>query len=195
VVGGWWWVVGGSRTCLPSKSTIDPESKITISSSQMALTKIISGGQTGVDRGALDAALEAGFPCGGWCPKGRLAEDGPIPPHYAMLEMTGVGYEERTLRNALESDGTAILYFGALEGGTRLTKEYCVHHAKPYELVNASRATPQEAARQFASFVQRNRIATLNVAGPRASKWPGARQYAHDTVGHMLKALAGPESF
>ena len=77
----------------------------------MTLRKIVSGGQTGVDRGALDAALDAGFDCGGWCPRGRLAEDGEIPARYRMAELAGAGYEKRTLKNVLDSDGTAILDF------------------------------------------------------------------------------------
>jgi hypothetical protein len=160
----------------------------------MALTKIISGGQTGVDRGALDAALDAGFGCGGWCPRGRIAEDGPIPPRYVMVEMPDGGYEERTLRNVLDSDGTAIIHNGPLEGGTRLTKECCDQHGKPCEVVDASRATPREAARQFVAFIERHGITALNVAGPRASKWPGAHDYARETIRLLLAATNDPDT-
>jgi len=152
----------------------------------MALEKIVSGGQTGVDRGALDAALDAGFGCGGWCPQGRIAEDGPLPPRYALSEL-GSGYEKRTLQNVLDSDGTAILYFGTLEGGTLLTRDYCVEHRKPCEVVDASRVTPDEAAQSFAAFVERHRIKVLNVAGPRASKQPAAYAYARETIAFLLK--------
>ncbi len=163
----------------------------------MALERIVSGGQTGVDRGALDAALDARFCCGGWCPTGRIAEDGPIPPHYIMDEMSNAGYEERTLKNVLDSDGTAILYCGVLEGGTRLTKEYCDAHGKPCETVDASGATPEAAAAAIAAFIDRYRISKLNVAGPRASKWPGAHDYARETLrlviaGACASASAGP---
>jgi hypothetical protein len=152
----------------------------------MALAKIVSGGQTGVDRGALDAALEAGFPCGGWAPEGRAAEDGPIPARYPLHALAGAGYEERTLQNVLDSDGTAIIYSGTLEGGTRQTLVHCVAHAKPFELVDASRADPRDAAVKLAAFVERHRLAVLNVAGPRASKWPEAYHYARSTVRHLL---------
>lgn len=72
--------------------------------------RIVSGGQTGVDRAALDAALEAGAECGGWCPEGRLAEDGAIPAHYALKELPGAGYLERTLRNVRDSYATVIFF-------------------------------------------------------------------------------------
>ena len=153
----------------------------------MALERIVSGGQTGVDRGALDAALQAGFGCGGWCPQGRLAEDGPIPARYVMVELTG-GYEKRTLKNVLDSDGTAILYFGVLEGGTLQTKENCVAHGKPVELIDASRAAPPEAAARIVSFIAKNRISVLNVAGPRASKQPAAHEYARETMTLVIAA-------
>jgi hypothetical protein len=152
----------------------------------MALAKIVSGGQTGVDRGALDAALEAGFPCGGWAPEGRTAEDGPVHERYPLRELPGAGYEERTLQNVLDSDATAILYSGKLEGGTRQTMVHCVEHGKPFELVDASRAGPRDAAAKLAAFIERHRLSVLNIAGPRASKWPEAWHYAHSTVRHLL---------
>lgn len=156
----------------------------------MILKKIVSGGQTGVDRGALDAALDAGFPCGGWCPVGRMAEDGVIPARYPLIEQPGAGYEERTLQNVLDSDGTAILHFRTLQGGTRLTWEYCVEHVKPHQLVDAGTASPEACAATLASFVERNRIAVLNFAGPRASKWPGAHDYAHAAARILLARYA-----
>lgn len=153
----------------------------------MSLTKIVSGGQTGVDRGALDAALEAGFPCGGWAPEGRIAEDGVIAPRYPLAELAGGGYEERTLQNVLDSDGTVIFYLNELEGGTRQTMLNCIEHGKPHELIDASRTPPADAALKLAAFVERNRIKVLNVAGPRASKWPQAHAYAYASVKEMLK--------
>ena len=155
----------------------------------MALAKIVSGGQAGVDRGALDAALEAGFPCGGWVPEGRIAEDGPIHERYPLQELAGAGYEKRTLQNVVDSDGTAIFYSGILEGGTRQTMLHCVEHGKPYELVDAARAGPRDAALKLADFVARNRLSILNIAGPRASKWRGAHAYVYATVKQLLETL------
>src|SRR5262245_38159787 len=155
-------------------------------SPRQMLRKIVSGGQTGVDRGALDAALAARFPCGGWCPEGRLAEDGAIADCYPITVLAGAGYEERTLRNVLDSDGTAILCPGKLEGGTRLTAEYCAGHGKPCLVIDAHAALPNEAAREIAAFIGRERIRVLNLAGPRASKWPAAREYAFDVVSRLL---------
>ena len=141
-----------------------------------------------MDRGALDAALDAGFACGGWCPQGRMAEDGEIPARYEMAELAGSGYEKRTLRNVLDSDGTAILHFGALEGGTLQTKENCVAHGKPVEVIDASRAAPAEAAARIASFIGKNGISVLNVAGPRASKQPAAHEYARQAITLVIAA-------
>ena len=159
----------------------------------MPLKKIVSGGQTGVDRGALDAAIEAGFPCGGWAPEGRIAEDGPIHERYPLRELAGAGYEERTLQNVLDSDGTAILYSGTLEGGTRQTMLYCVEYGKPFELIDAARTGPRDAALKLAAFIERNRLSILNIAGPRASKWRGGHAFAHAMVKHLLAAKS-PES-
>lgn len=153
----------------------------------MPLKRIVSGGQTGVDRGALDAALESGFSCGGWCPPGRLAEDGAIPARYPMTELDHGGYSERTLKNVLESDATAIFCRGEIEGGTGHTRDYCVERAKPFLVIDAARTGPAEAGAAVRAFIEREGISVLNVAGPRASKWPGARDYAYAAVAHLLK--------
>jgi hypothetical protein len=155
----------------------------------VAIEKIISGGQTGVDRGALDAALQAAFPCGGWCPCGRRAEDGVIPARYPLLEVARTDYPERTRRNVRDSDGTLIVYRRTLSGGTRLTAEVCRREHKPLQLIDADQTDPVCAAQTVADFVTREGIRVLNVAGPRASGWPGAQAFSCAVVGELL-ALA-----
>lgn len=154
----------------------------------MTLKKIVSGGQTGVDRAALDGALDAGFPYGGWCPAGRLAEDGPIPARYTLDEMPEAGYRERTLRNVTDSDATALIYFGEIEGGTEATLLYCIRHRKPYKLLDAETVDPERAGQILAAFVEAYGVEVLNVAGPRASKWPDAGSFTHRVVTRLLRS-------
>jgi len=149
---------------------------------------ILSGGQAGVDRGALDAAIELGNPCGGWCPRGRLAEDGPIPQRYPLSEADG-GYAERTRRNIEESDGTLILHRGTLREGTLLTFEICQELGKPVCLVDADTSSPTTAAVAAREFIEANNIERLNVAGPRRSQWTHAYHYALDAVHELIVML------
>jgi predicted Rossmann fold nucleotide-binding protein DprA/Smf involved in DNA uptake len=152
------------------------------------LTKIISGGQTGVDRGALDAAITRRFPCGGWCPEGRRAEDGAIAERYPVTELPGAGYRQRTKRNVIDSDGTLIIFFGELKGGTKETLRFCKNLGKPVHTVNANITSDALAAAEAVDFITHNAIGVLNVAGPRESSHPGAREYAEQVVGRILEA-------
>jgi hypothetical protein len=152
----------------------------------MTLLRIVSGGQSGVDRGALDAALALSFPCGGWCPEGRLAEDGPIPERYPVVELAGAGYRARTRRNVLDSDATLIIAFGALTGGTLATLRDCRLLAKPHLVIDASATDPAAAAGKARSFVEANGIRVLNIAGPRESDRPGACNYAQAVIRTLL---------
>jgi len=147
--------------------------------------KIISGGQTGVDRGALDAALATGTPCGGWCPAGRKAEDGVIPARYPVREMESPDYAARTRQNILDSDATLLIHFGELEGGTRLTHELCRQLGKPCLVLDMTRGDPGQAVAKITAFVRKQHVRVLNVAGPRASKVPRA---AAET-GRLLQRL------
>jgi hypothetical protein len=157
----------------------------------MPLSRIISGGQTGADRAGLDAANEAGFPVGGWCPKGRLAEDGVIPGSYPLLEMPQAGYRARTIRNVEEGDGTVIFYFSWLSGGTELTLLQCIRLEKPYQLIDANEVSPRRAGDMLRNFVREFGIEVLNVAGPRESGAPGTYRYVYDA---MEAALQGEKS-
>ena len=152
--------------------------------------KVITGGQTGVDRGALDAALDLKLECGGWCPEGRLAEDGPIPEQYPVQELAGGDYRDRTRKNVIDSDGSAIIYFGEIEGGTESTLDDCVQLAKPYQLINGAGTQPGQAAKQIAEFVRERGVQTLNIAGPRASKIEKGHKYAFDTVRMLVDFLS-----
>lgn len=148
--------------------------------------KIVSGGQTGVDRGALDAAIEAGLEHGGWCPLGRLAEDGFIPARYALRQTDTEKYSDRTERNLLDADGTLILYRGALSGGTELTALLCRRHGKPFHEVDLDRPVDVPA---IAAWLRHERIATLNVAGPRESSSPGIAQAAKTAILQVLRCV------
>ncbi len=151
--------------------------------------KIISGGQTGVDRGALDAALEAGFDCGGACPAGRKAEDGVIPAIYPLTELGSSVYSDRTRQNVIDSDATLIVHFGKIEGGTDFTRQCCIAEDKPFLLIDASRDGVAEMAHQILGFIREYDIQVLHVAGPRASKIPTARETAKQLLTMVLAQL------
>lgn len=136
------------------------------------VSKIISGGQTGADRAALDTALELGIPHGGWVPRGRIAEDGRISDEYDLKEMPSEAYDERTEKNVLSSDGTLVLHRGALRGGSQLTLELAVSHGRPCLDVDLQGVNSFEAARRINHWIADQGIRILNVAGPRASQDP-----------------------
>ena len=163
------------------------------------MLKVISGGQTGVDRGALDAALALGVECDGWCPGGRLAEDGLIPERYPVMELASAGYAERTAQNVSDSDGTLVISKGEPFGGTRETVDRCVEMRKPYLLIDYARVAIDDAIEltlKFADTLSSRAAQTtpgmtivLNVAGPRASQWPEGHEIAEQIVSGVLRRL------
>ena len=158
------------------------------------MLRVVSGGQTGVDRGALDGALACGAPCGGWCPAGRIAEDGVIQERYPLRALMDGGYEDRTRKNVEDSDATLVISFGQPEGGTALTIDYCREIGKPCLLIDALQYSPSEAAGRAIPFIDRHDIINLNVAGPRASSEPDAYGFAKETITFLLKGSQDGES-
>lgn len=148
--------------------------------------RIVSGGQTGVDRAALEVALALGWPHGGWCPKHRLAEDGTIPSRYELTEMPTADYAARTEQNVCDSDGTLILLLGTPQGGTELTRRLARRYGKPCQLVDLDKP-PENAV--ILAWLADARIETLNVAGPRESSWPGIEALAFAYLLQLLKEL------
>lgn len=176
----------------------------------MTLIKVISGGQTGVDRAALDAALElnrrwlvtlqsgeAAPPgvtllLGGWCPRGRRAEDGYIPDRYPLVETNVQGYGVRTRLNVKESDGTLILTPVPLSGGTYRTAEIAQDLGKPCLVLDPKAGARAALEHSFQAWVQFNEIRVLNVAGPRESRCPGVYQMAYDLLVVLFGLVAVP---
>lgn len=148
--------------------------------------KIVSGGQTGVDRAALDVALARGIPCGGWCPKGRLAEDGAIPPRYPLEETPSAVYAERTAWNVRDSGGTLVLSWGPPANGTALTVDLARGMGKPCLVEDLTGLWCLDEA---VAWFERNEIRVLNVAGPRASKAPPVYDEARRYLNSLLDQL------
>ena len=139
--------------------------------------KIVSGGQTGVDRAALDFAIRYGFEHGGWCPRDRRAEDGVIPPVYELHETGSPDYVERTEQNVTDSDATLIVAREKeLSGGTAFTKTCVERHGRPLLVVYESKDVSSGAA-ALSEFLKQHKVRTLNVAGPRESQTPGLGKF------------------
>jgi len=156
------------------------------------IAKIISGGQTGVDRAALDAAIAAGIHHGGWCPRGRLAEDGKIPRKYQLQETDSRSYWVRTQKNVQESDGTLILYRRAMTSGTALTKRFACELRKPLfyidlAMCNQNNSHADLKMRDLLLWLRLRQIQVLNVAGPRRSTAPGIQTAAKEFLLELLR--------
>lgn len=142
---------------------------------------IVSGGQTGADRAALDFAITHQIPHRGWCPRGRKAEDGRLPDRYRLRETTSGGYKQRTEWNVRDSDGTVIFTLAEkLTGGSLKTMQFAQRAGRPVIHLNPTFPDP---AQSLAEFVARHGIRTLNVAGSRASKEPGVYRFVQGILG------------
>lgn len=158
------------------------------------IKRIISGGQTGADRAALDFAIDKGIPHGGWVPIGRLAEDGQIPDRYHLSEMNTKSYPKRTEQNVKDSDGTLIISHGLISGGSRYTLDMAVMHGKLQLHIDLNRTAAFAAAQQIIRWLDENRVETLNVAGPRASKDPKIYRAVYDLLETIYYlAIAGED--
>lgn len=153
---------------------------------RVRIQKIVSGGQTGVDRAALDAARAQGVPVGGWCPQGRRAEDGPIDPEYPLQETPSAAYAQRTAWNVRDSDGTLVLVRTTPEGGTALTIEKARYYGKPLW----RREVGVREIDDIQSWIETHGITVLNVAGPRESESPGIYAAAKTLIMRLLEGTA-----
>ena len=152
--------------------------------------RILSGGQTGVDRAALDTAIALGIDHGGWCPSGRLAEDGPLPSTYLLRETDTPVYSQRTALNIQDSDGTLILHRGQLKGGTLLTSRLAQQARRPLMLVQLGETLDRETASSLDVWINQHAIQVLNVAGPRESQEAGIYLQARSFLDSFLAGRA-----
>jgi hypothetical protein len=160
----------------------------------MILEKIISGGQTGADRAALDFAMDNDLFHGGWVPRGRLAEDGAIPDRYQVTETSSSVYAERTEKNVFDADGTLIFSHGSLTGGSELTRQIAERNGRHWLHVDLHGMDEFHAAFEVMHWLRRHGIKILNVAGPRASKDPGIYQATFNILETVYYFLLMEES-
>jgi len=160
-----------------------------VSGVDLTSVTIVSGGQTGADRAALDFAIQHGIPHGGWCPRGRLAEDGPLEEIYQLTETPSRNYAVRTDWNVRDSDATLALSIDPeVSGGTALTIDLTDRHGRPcLHLARDAGQSADELAAELLEFLAVHRVERLNIAGPRASQEPEVAAFVHDL---LTKALA-----
>ena len=170
--------IGGTRVPLPPLGGHIPEPV-------RFCQHIVSGGQTGADRGALDFAIRSGYTHGGWAPQGRAAEDGTIPLKYQLAELVEGSYRQRTRKNVEDSDGTLIVNAGELDGGTLTTLGFARQLGKPHFIIQVDAGVMTAVTASVLAWLRENAIQTLNVAGPRESQRPGIY---HQTLA-LLEAL------
>lgn len=169
-----------------------------------AVTRIVSGGQTGVDRAALDSGLAAGIPVGGWCPRGRRSEAGLIPTHYPLQETAARNYTVRTAWNVRDSDGTLVIVLDEISSGTRLTLDVASEQGKPFKVVHLRPVdspglftTENSLSDQIESVVdwlRVRKIHVLNVAGPRGSSHEDIYSEALEFMRLLLKQILNQDA-
>ena len=163
-----------------------------LQSQRMTIQKIVSGGQTGVDRSGLDVAIKLGIPHGGWCPRGRRSEAGKIPDRYELTETNAADYSVRTEKNVTDSDGTLIFFWQRLTGGTKLTAKLVKKYDRPMLKIDLGEI-PNEPAhsicQQFKTWVTENQIQILNIAGPRKSSAPEVVQRTQTVLTCLIEFL------
>ncbi|MFN9718718.1 MAG: putative molybdenum carrier protein [Planctomycetota bacterium] len=179
-----------------------PRSKETSARSRNGIIlKLVSGGQTGVDRAALDAAMECGLPVGGWCPRQRRSEDGAVPTHYPLQETAARSYAVRTEWNVRDSDGTLVVVLDEISSGTRMTVAAARAQGKPLKIEHLEPGGRQgllsdensetEQVQSVVDWIHRHKIGVLNVAGPRGSSSPEVYPRAKHFLTLVLKSLCG----
>ena len=172
------------RDSLPAAQSV--VASLHCGSNQDMIEKVVSGGQTGVDRAALDAALKIGIGCGGWCPRDRRAEDGIIPKRYPLKQTKDSDYFERTRRNVEDANGTLIVAPGELNGGTLATLNYVQRIGKPFLIIDLDEPNRERHLTGIIEWLHVHRIKILNVAGPRESGRPGIYDDALDLIARLL---------
>lgn len=152
--------------------------------------KLLSNGQTGVGRGAMNSALEAEISCGGWCSQGRMSEDGFIPDRYPVQELEDGDHRDSTRRNVLQSDGAVIVYFEEIdEGDPEDALDDCVQLAKPYRLIDASSVQAPQAAKLVGEFIKENGVSNLFLVGPSAGSHPKSEKYGSDLSRFLFESV------
>ena len=158
-----------------------------------SISRVVSGGQTGVDRAALDAAIFVEIPHGGWCPKDRRSESGPIPDLYQLTETDSRNYAVRTEQNVIDSDGTLILFEDILSGGTELTSKLARKHKRPClcldlaGFVDWTEEDFNQAITTTTDWLATHSLNVLNIAGPRESSAPGIQTVAESFLVRLLQ--------
>lgn len=157
------------------------------------IEKIVSGGQTGADRGGLEAAIKLNISHGGWCPQGRRAEDGRISSRYNLMETASRDYRVRTEKNVVDSDLTLVFTPGKAAGGSRQTIKYAQQHNKNCYHFDILQPKNENLHLLYSLLV--NFDGTLNIAGSRESKFPGIRVYVENILCEVITAIQKKETY